>query len=121
MKIKIEDGLKVIDQDIVRLLNYDYPSTQFVELPNSLKEIKERSFAGCISLQTITIPNGVTRIGKDAFACCRQLRSVTFPISLQLIDEYAFVGKGVMIGMMHYTCHCQNSKIIIDVIHQMSI
>ena len=90
MKIKIEDGLEVIDQDIVRLLNYDYPSTQFVELPNSLKEIKERSFAGCISLQTITIPNGVTRIGKDAFACCRQLRSVTFPISLQLIDEYAF-------------------------------
>ena len=54
------------------------------------KQIYERAFSGCASLQTITLPADLTTIGYYAFYGCTALQTITLPESVTSIGQYAF-------------------------------
>ena len=47
-----------------------------IELPNTIKTIKEYAFASCFKLEEIELPASVTEIGNQAFDDCRSLRTI---------------------------------------------
>lgn len=61
-------------------------------LPDSVKEIGERAFGICTSLETIHWSENLESIGVLAFRQCRSLTEISFPDSLKRIDNYAFYG-----------------------------
>ena len=61
-------------------------------IPNTITEIKKRTFSGCKGLTSVTIPNSVTSIGEHAFSGCTGLTSVTIPNSVTSINGAAFDG-----------------------------
>lgn len=63
-----------------------------LEIPNSIKTIRDYAFDGCSSLTSITIPNSVTTIKRYAFGSCSYLNSVTIPNSVTKIENHAFDG-----------------------------
>jgi|GEM_PF-4308139 len=63
-----------------------------LSIPDTISNIKPRSFAGCGSIQTINIPNGVVSIGSDAFGNCEKLTSIELPNSVLQIGDWAFSG-----------------------------
>ena len=42
----------------------------FINIPSSVKSIRESAFSGCSGLTSINIPNGVESIGRYAFSSC---------------------------------------------------
>ena len=69
-------------------------SLQFVDLPDSVKEIGANAFEKCYSLREITIPNGVTKINYSAFKLCTSLHSIVIPNSVMFLGDYAFARCG---------------------------
>ena len=71
-------------------------------IPNSVTEIGNQAFDGCINLESIVIPNSVTTIGSQAFSGCKKLESIVIPNSVTTINYGAFEGcinlKSVTIG-----------------------
>lgn len=61
-----------------------------VALPDSLVEIEEYAFYGCIGLQNIEIPDSVKEIGNSAFSGCKELLYVKLPQQLQEISHSLF-------------------------------
>ena len=61
-------------------------------IPNSVTEISNYAFHGCVGLSSITIPNSVTSIGREAFNGCSGLTSVTIPNSVTSVGVSAFSG-----------------------------
>lgn len=59
-------------------------------IPNSVVEIGNGAFWGCVNLTNITIPASVTNIGGSAFADCRSLADIDIPESVIQIGSYAF-------------------------------
>ena len=64
--------------------------TDFV-VPESIAEIKDYAFWGCVSFTSIQISDGVTRIGCHSFRSCEAITSIEFPNSIEFIGEWAFV------------------------------
>ena len=46
-------------------------------IPNTITEVKARSFSGLSAITSLTIPNSVTSIGEEAFEKCSGLQSIT--------------------------------------------
>ncbi len=69
---------------------YCYADT--VELPDTVRTIGEKAFAGCAYLQTMTIPSACTEIGYAAFADCDRLTTVAIPETVKTIEHDAFRG-----------------------------
>ena len=63
-----------------------------IDIPNSVKNIGNSAFRGCIGLTSIDIPNSVTTIGDYAFYECSELISFTIPNSVTTIGNSAFSG-----------------------------
>ncbi len=63
-----------------------------VTIPNTVTDIEDRVFDGCISLTSVNIPNSVTDIKGWAFRDCSSLTSVTIPNSVTRIYTTAFRG-----------------------------
>ena len=61
-----------------------------IELPNTLKEINDYAFSGCLKLEEVNIPDGVERIGAYSFYNCRSLLSIKLSNTLTYIGERAF-------------------------------
>ena len=64
-----------------------------IELPATLKEIKEGGFLWCRNLKGTVIPEGVTTIGKRAFCYVGNSENFTdylIPASVTTIGDYAF-------------------------------
>lgn len=64
-----------------------------VVLPNSIKYIEMCTFYDCINLTKITIPNSVTQIKDYSFTGCNNLTSVVIPSSVKTIEDEAFFSK----------------------------
>ena len=65
-------------------------SLQSIVIPDSVTTIGESAFRDCTSLQSIEIPNSVTEIGYYAFSGCTSLKSIMIPNSVTSIGEFAF-------------------------------
>lgn len=62
-----------------------------VELPSTIKTIKEGAFAWCEQLETINLPEGLEKIeGYGSFTDCENLKEITFPSTLTEIGDEAF-------------------------------
>ena len=61
-----------------------------VIIPNTVKNIGNDAFRGCVNLASVTIPSGVTTIGDDAFHGCLKLDKVTIPDTVTSIGKEAF-------------------------------
>ncbi|MCM1118983.1 MAG: leucine-rich repeat domain-containing protein [bacterium] len=68
---------------------YGYQNLGSIDLPESMEEIGEFSFARS-SLQTVMIPEGVTSIGYGAFYHCDRLAEVSLPSTINHIGPKAF-------------------------------
>ena len=61
-----------------------------VILPESVTEIRENAFTGCMNLKTVTLPRALKCIGKGAFLTCKSLNSIVIPEGTEEIGESAF-------------------------------
>ena len=65
-------------------------SLKSITIPNSVTQICENAFRGCLSLTNVTIPNSVTQIDSCAFDVCSSLTNIVIPDSVTNIGSYAF-------------------------------
>ncbi len=63
-------------------------------IPESVSEIKEKSFTSATCLTSVIIPNSVTSIGKDAFSNCSNLTTLSIPTSVTEIYNTSFYNTG---------------------------
>ncbi|MDR0696514.1 MAG: InlB B-repeat-containing protein [Christensenellaceae bacterium] len=63
-----------------------------ITLPNSIKSIGYRAFAGNDSLLTVNLPTSLETIDKGAFDDCCLLQNITIPASTYYLAENLFVG-----------------------------
>ncbi|MDR0751727.1 MAG: InlB B-repeat-containing protein [Christensenellaceae bacterium] len=63
-----------------------------ITLPDSIKTIGYRAFAGNDSLLTINLPTSLEIIGREAFVGCSELQNVTIPSSTYNLGENIFFG-----------------------------
>ena len=71
---------------------------QTIVLPAGLREINERAFENCISLNTVAIPTSVELVGSRAFANTPALKNITFVMGgteKLVIGDGAFQSSGV--------------------------
>ncbi len=61
-----------------------------VTLPETITEICDDAFLGCIALESVNIPKSVVKIGKGAFELCRALREADIPEGVAEISDNAF-------------------------------
>lgn len=59
-------------------------------IPETLKSLKNHTFAGCDGLRSLVIPGSVTTIGTGTFESCTGLTAVHIPRSVTTIQEDAF-------------------------------
>lgn len=65
-------------------------SLESIEIPGSLTEIEESTFANCHNLKAVKIGEGVKKIGLGAFSRCERLESVEIPESLSEFYGWPF-------------------------------
>ena len=70
-----------------------------INIPGSVKSIREKAFAGDESLKSINIPDSVESIGYQSFAYCTSLERIIIPDSVEWIADDTFV-------------HCESLKSI---------
>ena len=66
-----------------------------IAIPDGIKSINDKAFAGCASICSVVIPDSVECIGNKAFADCISLKKVQLPKSLDYIGEKCFQGSGI--------------------------
>lgn len=70
----------------------DYHQLLSVELPDSIKTLSSRAFAGCQNLVDITLPDTITTIEATCFNNCYSLSDIVLPVNLTKIYSYTFSG-----------------------------
>ncbi|MBQ8738011.1 MAG: leucine-rich repeat protein [Clostridia bacterium] len=70
---------------------YQNSDVKTIVLPNTIKDINENAFFGCILLQNITIPS-CTTIGNKVFENCKSLKEITLPSGILLFGDELFTG-----------------------------
>ena len=65
-------------------------ATNHTLIPDNVKIIGNRAFAGCEDLQSITLPSGLTDIYEWAFAECSALREIYIPQNVRNIQSGPF-------------------------------
>lgn len=78
-----------LTKDKEMLISYEGNSKHY-EIPNGIKIIGEKAFAGNKQIQSIVIPETVIAIESAAFELCTALKQVTFKGTDVVIGEYCF-------------------------------
>ena len=73
-----------------------------VILPQSVKQIGDRSFQGCFDLCTVELNDGLIIIGDNAFRDCIKLHSILLPKSIQQVGNNAFYGCMIKVHFSNY-------------------
>lgn len=63
-----------------------------IVIPDSVTKIREEIFHNCSSLTSVVLPRSITEIGEEAFSCCTSLTKITIPDSVKEICWAAFSG-----------------------------
>lgn len=84
VEICLPDGVEIIDEHA-----FGGAPFEEIDLPESLIEIGNRAFSGCINLKKIIIPKNVRRIGKEAFGFCTMLEEIVI-LGDTVIEEQTF-------------------------------
>ncbi len=76
---------------------FAYLKISGVVIPETITEIPDEAFRGCVNLESVTFPKYLKRIGEAAFEGCTSLKSITIPASVQSVYDRktnTFSGKG---------------------------
>ena len=63
-----------------------------IDLPRSIKAIRDEAFSNCSLITSVVIPEGVEQIGMNTFNGCTAMTSITIPSSMKKIMYGAFFG-----------------------------
>ncbi|MBQ7339904.1 MAG: leucine-rich repeat protein [Clostridia bacterium] len=90
-----EDPFIVENNTIVGLTECAKKYKEHIEIPseingNSITQIADSAFRGCVVLKSVVIADGIEKIGADAFAWCKNLKSVQIAESVKEIGGCAF-------------------------------
>ena len=83
-EVSVPDGVEIVEGFT------DKKNIEKVILPDSVKEIGQYAFSGCINLKKINLPKSLKRIWNGAFMGCESLEKITINKKLKQIDEFAF-------------------------------
>lgn len=72
-----------------------------ITIPDSVTQIFDYAFSGCVNLTSVVIGKSVKTINYDAFSYCPNLTSIIIPASVRTFDGAAFVGCK---NLMNVTC-----------------
>lgn len=71
---------------------FENSGLQELNLPASITQIEQDTFAWCTNLTSVVLPASVTDIENSAFACCAHLNTIGLPATLRTVAEGAFRG-----------------------------
>lgn len=63
-----------------------------VEIPDSVRIIREMAFAGCHKLKNVHIGSGIDKLMTDTFRSCQCLEEIDIPSNIKVIDGGVFSG-----------------------------
>lgn len=61
-----------------------------IKIPDTVLEIRENAFYGCVSLESVTLSENLHTLGSSAFCGSNSLKTVRLPLTLKIIGGYAF-------------------------------
>ena len=85
---------KVVLPDTVEMIAdnaFASSSLTEIEIPSSVKEIKDYAFDDCAQLKKVVLPDGLSLLGKNAFSSCVSLESISIPNSIRSISSSLFL------------------------------
>lgn len=85
-RVCVPEGISVIEEGCFE----NNSAIGKVLLPNSVREIRENAFKGCVSMQTIELSKDLRFIEKGAFENCKKLLKITLPENVTRLGESAF-------------------------------
>ena len=86
----VPDGVTAIDGNA-----FMTSGVEVVELPESLRVIRDYAFFWCEELRTVMMPDSVTEIGEYAFVCCDKVQ-INVPAGSDAFDRAAELGLVVL-------------------------
>lgn len=89
-EVVIPDGVVKISGHAFEVEYSENPNITKVTIPDSVTEIGECAFSGCVNLAEAKLPKGITEIPIQTFANCKSLKSVDIPNGVELIASSAF-------------------------------
>jgi len=87
-----EDGI-LFNKNMDTIVKYscDKKGDAYI-IPDTVTQLADWSFAGCINLKSVIIPDSVEAIGSGAFFGCENLTSIVIPSSVKSIGDRCFLG-----------------------------
>ena len=85
-KIEVPETVKRIRDEAF----YKCAALETVTLPSALRSIEDSVFNKCVSLKNITLPKELVSVGSYAFAECSSLPEITLPNTMEQIGKEAF-------------------------------
>ena len=101
--------LERLTRNLQRALFENNSRIEHIVLPDGMRVIPSRLFAGCVNLKSVMIPETVETIEKEAFMDCINLRFINFPDKLRKIGDKAFAYCDNLVGLPSYIPHCEVS------------
>lgn len=80
----------LFDKSQATIIQYPPGKTGNYTIPNSVTNIEELAFYGCVGLSSVTISTNITSIGEDDFEWCSSLTNVIIGNGVTSIGDYAF-------------------------------
>ena len=87
-KVIIEEGIT----DIGTYAFYQFHNLEVIEIPSTVKSIKEYALNWCKSLRSITLPDGLVGLQQAAITQCQSLERLVIPESVTYISKLALAG-----------------------------
>ena len=88
MTVELGDGRK----DIGEKAFGGCTSIQHIVIPHTVKAIRNKEFGGCTGLITVNLGYGLEEIGMGAFWECRSLQRIVIPPAVKSINQHTFTG-----------------------------
>lgn len=82
----IDDSVVGIDEGAFHTTSKEMELAS-VEIPGTVKTIKEQAFYSCKNLKSVILHDGITEIGDYAFNACSSLESIEFPSTVETIGD----------------------------------
>ena len=83
--VKIKNGTQTITDNA-----FYGSSIEEIEMPDSVKNLKEGAFCNCQKLQKVNLSNSLKIIPNSCFDFCASLHEIKIPDSVEIIEKYAF-------------------------------